>query len=99
MTNAYRRGHSPSNQIMDSKGYMYENIITPLVSDKKVGTGINKSVNLPHMMNDNKIDCIDEVPTKLWIVCDCSRPDAKWIMVMTTRFCRLSKSKASLIIN
>ncbi|KYN10236.1 hypothetical protein ALC57_17634 [Trachymyrmex cornetzi] len=59
-TNAHRRGHSPSNQVMGSKGYKYKNIIAPLVSDKKVGTGINKRVNLSHTMtlNDNKIDYI-----------------------------------------
>ncbi|KYN29350.1 hypothetical protein ALC57_01210, partial [Trachymyrmex cornetzi] len=59
-TNAHRRGHSPSNQVMGSKGYKYKNIIAPLVSDKKVGTGINKRANLPRTMtlNDNKIDYI-----------------------------------------
>ncbi|KYN29370.1 hypothetical protein ALC57_01189 [Trachymyrmex cornetzi] len=59
-TNAHRRGHSPSNQVMGSKGYKYKNIIAPLVLDKKVGTGINKRVDLPRTMtqNDNKIDYI-----------------------------------------
>ncbi|KYN18431.1 hypothetical protein ALC57_09261 [Trachymyrmex cornetzi] len=59
-TNAHRRGHSPSNQVMGSKGYKYKNIIAPLVSDKKVGTGINKRADLPRTMtlNDNKIDYI-----------------------------------------
>ncbi|KYN29099.1 hypothetical protein ALC57_01462, partial [Trachymyrmex cornetzi] len=59
-TNAHRRGHSPSNQVMGSKGYKYKNIIAPLVLDKKVGTGINKRANLPRTMtlNDNKIDYI-----------------------------------------
>ncbi|KYN28610.1 hypothetical protein ALC57_02002 [Trachymyrmex cornetzi] len=59
-TNAHKRGHSPSNQVMGSKGYKYKNIIAPLVLDKKVGTGINKRVDLPRTMtlNDNKIDYI-----------------------------------------
>ncbi|KYN11453.1 hypothetical protein ALC57_16388 [Trachymyrmex cornetzi] len=59
-TNAHRRGHSPSNQVMGSKGYKYKSIIAPLVSDKKVGTGINKRADLPRTMtlNDNKIDYI-----------------------------------------
>ncbi|KYN28194.1 hypothetical protein ALC57_02394 [Trachymyrmex cornetzi] len=59
-TNAHRRGHSPSNQVMGSKGYKYKNIIAPLVLDKKVGTGINKRADLPRTMtlNDNKIDYI-----------------------------------------
>jgi len=45
---------------MSSKGYKYKNIIAPLVSGKKVETGINKRMNLPRMMtlNDNKIDYI-----------------------------------------
>ena len=60
MTNAHRRGHSSSNQVMDSKAYKYKNIIASLVSGKKVGTGINKRVDLSRMMklNDNKIDYI-----------------------------------------
>ncbi|KYN29554.1 hypothetical protein ALC57_00996 [Trachymyrmex cornetzi] len=59
-TNAPRRGHSPSNQVMGSKGYKYKNMIAPLVWDKKVGTGINKRADLPRTMtlNDNKIDYI-----------------------------------------
>jgi len=60
-TNAHRRGHSPSNQVMSSKGYKYKNIIILLMLNKKVGTvGINKRVDLPRMMtlNDNKIDYI-----------------------------------------
>ncbi|KYN22042.1 hypothetical protein ALC57_05569, partial [Trachymyrmex cornetzi] len=59
-TNAHRRGHSPSNQVMGSMGYKYKNVIAPLVLDKKVGTRINKRANLPRTMtlNDNKIDYI-----------------------------------------
>ncbi|KYN09356.1 hypothetical protein ALC57_18532 [Trachymyrmex cornetzi] len=58
--NAHRRGRSPSNQVMGSKGYKYMNIIAPLVSDKKVVTGISKRVDLLRTMilNDNKIDYI-----------------------------------------
>jgi len=57
-TNAHRRGHSSSNQVMDSKGYKYKSIIVLLMSRKKVG--INKKVDLSRMMtlNDNKIDYI-----------------------------------------
>ena len=45
---------------MGSKGYKYKNIIAPLVSSKKVGTRINKRVNLSRTMtlNVSKIDCI-----------------------------------------
>ncbi|KYN23132.1 hypothetical protein ALC57_04456 [Trachymyrmex cornetzi] len=59
-TNAHKRDHSPSNQVMGSKGYKYKNTIAPMVSDKKVGTGINKRADLPRTMtlNDNKIDYI-----------------------------------------
>jgi len=66
-TNAHRCGHSPSNQVMGSKGYKYKNLIAPSVSDKKIRTGINKRVDLPRTMilNDNKIDSIRTIPTKL----------------------------------
>ncbi|KYN16037.1 hypothetical protein ALC57_11721 [Trachymyrmex cornetzi] len=59
-TNVHRHGHSPSNQVMGSKGYKNKNIIAPLVSDKKVGTGISKRVDLPRTitLNDNKINYI-----------------------------------------
>ena len=52
---------------MDSKGYKYKNIIAPLVSGKKVGTGITKRVDLPRTMtlNDNKIDYIYQIKTKI----------------------------------
>lgn len=59
-TNAHRRGYNADNQILGNKGHKYKNIIAPLMMDKKVGTGINKRVNLPRTMtlNDNKIDYI-----------------------------------------
>ena len=96
MTNAHRRSHSPSNQVMSSKGYKYKNIIAPLVSGKKVGTRINKRMDLSRMMmlNDNKIDPLRRSQQN-WIICDCSRPRTKWIIMITTmRFCWLSKSFA-----
>ena len=45
---------------MDNKGYKYKNIIVSLVAGKKVGTRINKRMDLPHTitLNDNKIDYI-----------------------------------------
>ena len=57
MINA-RRGHNPSNQIMVSKRYKYKNIMVPLMSSKKIGTGINKEVGFTVTLNDNKIDYI-----------------------------------------
>jgi len=58
---------------MGSKGYKYKNIIAPLVSDKKIGTGINKSVDLPRTMtlNDNKTihwDDPNEIVDRLWLL-------------------------------
>ena len=42
-----------------NKEYKYKNIIAPLVLEKKVGTRINKRVDLPRStLNDNKIDYI-----------------------------------------
>ncbi|KYN14720.1 hypothetical protein ALC57_13063 [Trachymyrmex cornetzi] len=97
-TNAHRRGHSPSNQVMGSKGYKYKNIIAPLVLDKKVGTGINKKANLPRTMtlNDNKIDYIhwddpNEIVDRLRLL-EASRQAGH--NGHAPRFCRLSKSFA-----
>jgi len=93
-TNAHRRGHSPSNQVMNSKGYKYKNIIALLMLSKKVGTvGINKRVDLPRMMtlNDNKIDYIhwddhNETVDRLRL------PHARRVtMVTTTKFYQLWK--------
>jgi len=54
-----------SNQIMGSKGYKYKNIIAPLVSGKKVGTRINKRVNLstiyPTIYWDNPNEIVDRL--------------------------------------
>jgi len=54
MTNAHRRGHSTHNPIMGNKGHKYKSIIAPLLSSKRVGRGIPRTVTL----NDNKIDYI-----------------------------------------
>jgi len=43
-TNVHRRVHNLSNQIMSNKKHRYKDIIAPLVSGKKVGTGISKRV-------------------------------------------------------
>ena len=45
---------------MGSKEYKYKNIIALLVPSKKVGTGINKRVDLSRTLtlNDNKINYI-----------------------------------------
>jgi len=53
-TNAHRRGHSTHNPIMGNKGHKYKSIIAPLLSSKRVGRGIPRTVTL----NDNKIDYI-----------------------------------------
>ncbi|KYN32552.1 hypothetical protein ALC56_13033, partial [Trachymyrmex septentrionalis] len=36
-SNAHQCGHSPSNQVVDNKGYKYKNIIASLMSGRKVG--------------------------------------------------------------
>ena len=60
---------------MDSKGYKYKNIIAPLMLGKKVGTEINKRMDLLRTMtlNDNKIDYIhwddpNEIVSRLWLL-------------------------------
>ncbi|XP_070168540.1 uncharacterized protein [Polyergus mexicanus] len=55
-TNAHRRDNNMRNRVLSNKGYKYKNIIAPLISNKKVGRGIN----IPRAMtlNDNKIDCV-----------------------------------------
>jgi len=54
MTNAHRRGYSMHNPIMGNKGHKYKSIIAPLLSSKRVGRGISRTVTL----NDNKIDYV-----------------------------------------
>jgi len=85
-TNAHRRVHSPSNQVMGSKIYKYKNIIAALVVIKKLE--INKRVDLLHTIPNDKMDIsIGMIPTKLWIVCSRQASHNSY----DERFCRLSR--------
>jgi len=53
-TNAHRRGHSTHNPIMGNKGHKYKSIIAPLLSGKRIGKGIPRTMTL----NNNKIDYV-----------------------------------------
>jgi len=45
---------SVDNQVLGNRGHKYKNIIAPLMSDKKVRTGLPRAMTL----NDNKINYI-----------------------------------------
>ena len=96
MTNAHRRNPSPSNQVMGSKGHKYKNIIAPIVLNKKVGQNKQKNRFIAYYDNKQQQDWLYLLEWSQWncIVCDCSKPCAKVIMVITTRFYRQSRNLA-----